>query len=168
MDIEDFEFPVDPVGRIHLILREKSGYKISAYSASDGTLRFLAVLAALLTPKPAGLYFFEEIDNGIHPSRIYLLLDLIESQTAKGHVQVVATTHSPEMLSMVNDETFRHTSVIYRRHETGEAVIRRVSEISNAVELRKSQGLGRLFTGGWMETALALTDDYDDGEETPG
>ena len=63
-----------------------------SYSASDGTLRFLAILAALLGTDPARLYFFEEIDNGIHPSRLRLLLDLIEGQTAKGGTQVVTTT----------------------------------------------------------------------------
>ena len=65
------------------------------------------MLAALLGPKPASLYFFEEIDNGIHPSRLRLLLDLIETQTAKGKVQVI-TTHSPDLLSIIN-ETFEHT-----------------------------------------------------------
>ena len=98
MDVEGFEFPVGPTGMVHLMLRERSGRRISADSASDGTLRFLAMLAALLGPNPAQLYFFEEIDNGIHPSRLNLLIDLIEKQTAKGKTQVIATTHSPELL----------------------------------------------------------------------
>ena len=55
-----------------------------SYSASDGTLRFLAILAALLGTDPARLYFFEEIDNGIHPSRLRLLLDLIERTDREG------------------------------------------------------------------------------------
>ena len=167
MDIVDFEFPVDLDGKIHLILVEKNGTKVSAYAASDGTLRFLAMLATLLG-KGDGLYFFEEIDNGIHPSRLQLLVDLIETQTAKGHLQVVATTHSPELLSIVNDETFQNTSVVCRREGTANAVIRPVLKIPNAIELRKSQGLGRLLAGGWMETALAFTEDDEDGEEAPG
>src|ERR1700722_19721094 len=60
MDIVDFEFPRDPSGLIHLVLKERSGIAVSAYSASDGTLRFLALLAALLGKNPAKLYFFEE------------------------------------------------------------------------------------------------------------
>jgi predicted ATPase len=84
MDVVDFEFPLDPVrGLVQLAFKEKNGNTISAYSASDGTLRFLAMLASLLGPQPARLYFFEEIDNGIHPSRLRLLLDLIERQTEK-------------------------------------------------------------------------------------
>lgn len=153
MDVVDFEFPPDPAGRIHLAFREASGRTVSAYSASDGTLRFLALLAALLGTNPAGLYVFEEIDSGIHPSRLHLLLDLIEQQTAKGHLQVVTTTHSPELLSMISDKTFEHTSVVCRRPDTDDAVIRPIAELPNANELRKSQGLGRLHTGGWLETA---------------
>ncbi|MEO5337808.1 MAG: AAA family ATPase [Magnetospirillum sp. WYHS-4] len=82
MDAADFEFPADPTGRIMLMLVERSGRKITAYSASDGTLRFLAIIAALLGPHPASFYFFEEIDNGIHPARLHLLLQLIEQVVA--------------------------------------------------------------------------------------
>lgn len=158
LDVTDFSFPDDPAGRVHLVVKERSGREISAHSASDGTLRFLAMLAALLGPDPARLYFFEEIDNGIHPSRLNLLIDLIEQQTAKGETQVIATTHSPQLLSMVSDITFENTSVVCRLEDSEDAIIRPVAELPNAKELRKSQGLGRLLAGGWMETALAFSE----------
>ena len=154
MDVVDFEFSPDPAGRIHLAFREAGGRTVSAYSASDGTLRFLGILAALLGKNPAGLYFLEELENGIHPSRLHLLLDLIEQQTAKGEIQVVTTTHSPELLSMISDRTFENASVVCRRPDTDDAVIRPIAELPNANELRKSQGLGRLHTAGWLETAV--------------
>ena len=158
MDVVDFEFPTDPLtGRVQLAIKEKNARVVSAYSASDGTLRFLAMLAALLGETFGGLYFFEEIDNGIHPSRMHLLLNLIEGLTAKGDVQVVTTTHSPELLSLVNDWTFRSTSVVYRDESADDGIIRPVSRLPKADELRKSQGLGRLHTTGWMEDALAFT-----------
>ena len=168
MDVAGFEFPEDPSGRIHLKLRERSGRVVSVYSASDGTLRFLALLAALLRADPARLYFFEEIDNGIHPARLHLLIDLIERQTAKGAVQVVTTTHSPELISMVNEDTFGNMSVVCRLEDTEDAIIRPVSGLPNARELRKTQGLGRLLAGGWMETAVAFTEGDGDGEEDSG
>ena len=114
MDVKDFEFPRDPSGRMHLMLCEANGRKVSAYSASDGTLRFLAVLAALLGESPKGLYFFEELDTGIHPARLSLLLELIERQTATGNIQVMTTTHAPDLLTFVNDSTFEHLSVVCR------------------------------------------------------
>ena len=176
MDIKDFDFPRDPSGRVHLHIVERNGRKVSAYSASDGTLRFLGILAALLGPNEGGLYFFEEIDSGIHPNRLWLLLDLIERQTAQGKVQVITTTHSPALLAWIRDETFENTSVVYRYEHWADSVIRPIAGLYNLRELRKSQGLGRLFTGGWFETAMACSegdpdlaslddDDEDDWEQ---
>ena len=165
MDVQRFEFPRDPSGRIHLRLCEANGRKVSAYSASDGTLRFLALLATLLGKYPEGLHFFEEIDTGIHPARQWLLLELIEKQAAKGNFQVITTTHAPDLLTFVNDSTFENMSVVCRLEDSSDAIIRRVAELPNVRELRKSQGLGRLLTEGWMETALAFTEDYDEAED---
>ena len=171
MDVRDFEFPTDPSGRVHLVFLEANGRKVSAYAASDGTLRFLAMLATLLGPNPESrrrdqprLFFFEEIDNGIHPSRVRLLIDLIERQTKKGEIQVVTTTHSPDMLTIINDETFKNTSVVCRLEDADDAIIRPVAELPKSEELRNSHGLGRLLTGGWMETVLAFTEGDDDEE----
>ncbi len=165
MDVTDFEFPRDPSGLVHLLLHESNGNKVSAYSASDGTLRFLALLGALLTKDQAGLYFLEEIDNGIHPSRLSLLVELIEKQTSKGGIQVVTTTHSPDFLGLVNDSTFENTSVIFRDESAASGVIRPVSKLPKARNLRQTQGLGRLLASGWMEDALAFSEFDTKGEK---
>ena len=167
MDVENFDFPRDRItGLVQLVIGETNERKVSAYSASDGTLRFLAMLAALLGKHPmlldknvARLYVFEEIDNGIHPSRLRLLLDLIEGQAANGGIQVMTTTHSPDLLAMIGDDTFNHTSVVCRLSNTDDAVIRPVRDLPDAEELRQSQGLGRLLTSSWMEDALTFTMD---------
>ena len=171
MDVKELEFPRDPSGRVHLHIVERNGRKVSAYSASDGTLRFLGILAALLGSNEGGLYFFEEIDSGIHPNRLWLLLDLIERQTAKGKIQVVTTTHSPALLAWMNDTTFEHTSVVYRDEYWTDSVIRPIAGLYNLRELRESQGLERLLTSGWFETAMKFsegdpdTDHLDDDED---
>ena len=91
MDVEGFEFPVEPTtGRVQLALREAGGRTVSSCAASDGTLRFLAMAAALMAAEYlalttaadsdcAGLYVFEEIESCVHPSRLGLLADLLES-----------------------------------------------------------------------------------------
>ena len=166
MDVTDFEFPIDPSGRVHLTLCEANGRKVSAYSASDGTLRFLAMLTVLLGENPSGLYFFEEIDTGIHPARQWLLLELIEKQAAKRGIQIITTTHSPDLLTFVNDSTFEHLSVVGRLEDSQDAIIRPVAELPNAKKLRTSKGgVGRLLAEGWMETALAFTEDRDEAED---
>ena len=175
MEVKDFDFPRDPSGRVHLHIVERNGRKVSAYSASDGTLRFLGILAALLSPNKGGLYFFEEIDNGIHPNRLWLLADFIERQTAKGGVQVITTTHSPALLSWIRDETFENTSIVYRDEYWSDSVIRPIAGLYNLRELRKSDTLGELHTSGWFEHAMKfsegdsdsdhLDDDEDDWEQ---
>ena len=163
MDVADFEFPVDQVtGLVQLVVLETGGRTCSAHSVSDGTLRFLAMLAALLADDPTRFYFFEEIDNGIHPARQWLLLELIEKQTATGAMQVVTTTHSPGLLTSVNDSTFTNTSVVCRLENASAASIRPVAELPDAGKLRTSQGLGRLLMGGWMEDMIAFTEDAED------
>ena len=173
MDVANFDFPRDPItGLVQLVIGETNKRKVSAYSASDGTLRFLAMLAALLGEHPtlhdrhvAHLYVFEEIDNGIHPSRLRLLLDLIEGQTAKGGIQVITTTHSPDLLAMIGDDTFNNTSVVCRLPDTDDAVIRPICELPDSEKLRHSQGLGRLHASGWMEDALAFTGEDEEWTE---
>lgn len=165
MDVVDFEFPSDPSGRIHLVICEANNARVSANSASDGTLRFLAMLVALLGKDFNYVCFFEEIENGLHPSRLHLLIDLIERATADGSKQVIATTHSPQLLSLVSESSFESAAVVCRMEDTNEAIIRRIADIPNAKKLRKTQGLGRLLVGNWMETALAFTESNGDNEE---
>ena len=159
MDVQAFEFPIDSTtGWVQLVIRESDDRRVSAYGASDGTLRLLAVLAALLGDQTENLFVLEEIDNGIHPSRIQLLIDLIEGQTAEGRSQVVTTTHSPDLLTLVNDNTFESASVVYRDENSSDGVIRPIAGLPKAKELRASQGLGRLHASGWMEDTLAFTE----------
>ena len=170
MDVKDFDFPRDPSGRVHLQIVERNGRKVSAYSASEGTLRFLGTLAALFSPSAGGLYFFEEIDNGIHPSRLWLLLDFIERQTAGGNVQVVTTTHSPALLTWLSDTAFENTSVVYRDQYWADSVIRPIANLYNLRDLRKTDTLGELHTVAWFEQAMKAAEgghdsDYWDDDE---
>jgi predicted ATPase len=173
MDASDFEFPADPTGRILLTLVEASGQKTSAYSASDGTLRFLAMLAALLGPQPAHFYFFEELEAGIHPTRLRLLLSLLEQRGQRGDVQVVATTHSPQLLLLVEPATLEHVALTYRLENQPDTRIKKLLDLPNARYLVETQDVARLHDSGWLEDAAAFADEEDIadsavvGEDTP-
>ena len=158
MDASDFDFVPDLSGRVQLVLVEENGQRTSAYSASDGTLRFLAVLAALLGPQPAAFYFFEELDNGIHPARLHLLLQLIEQQVARGTLQMVTTTHSPELLMLLRQPALEHASVTYRLPGSTETGIRRLLDIPDARRVMQSHDLWRLHAAGWFEDAVFLSE----------
>jgi predicted ATPase len=156
MDAKDFEFPSDFTGKVLLTLVEGNGQKISAYSASDGTLRFLAMLAALLGSEPAQFYFFEELDNGIHPTRLHLLLQLIEQKVSEGKIQMVATTHSPQLLKLLSPESLESASLTYRLSKHPDAKIQRILDIPDARRLIEKEDLARLHESGWLEDAMAF------------
>ena len=163
MDVSDVQFEPDPTGKIHLFLIEKNGRKTSAYSASDGTLRFLGILAALLGPKPAGFYFFEELENGIHPTRLHLLVRLIEKQVAKGKIQVVATTHSPQVLAFLTEKSLEHAAVTYRLEGQPDTRIKRIMDIPYAREVIQKKDLASLHASGWLEDAIAFSENDEEG-----
>ena len=119
-----------------------------------------------LAKTPQGLYFFEEIATSIHPARQWLLLELIEKQAAKNNIQIMTTTHAPDLLTFVNDSTFENMSVVCRLEDSYDAIIRPVAELPNVRELRQGQGLGRLHESGWMENALFFTEDYHEPTRT--
>lgn len=162
MDIKGFEFRNDFSERVHLVLQEHSGKLFSAYSISDGTLKFLAMAVVLLSNDKSCLYVFEDIESGIHPARLYLLADLFERNTHNSNIQVLATTHSPALLTVVNDDTFEHISVACRREESDTSIIRPITDLPNVRNLRASHSLGRLLSGGWMETTLDFMEEDED------
>jgi predicted ATPase len=175
MDAVDFEFPADQQGRVLVSLVEENGKKTSAYSASDGTLRFLAMIAALLGPESSHVYFFEELENGIHPTRLYLLLQLIERKISKSDttdlietyaapsskLQVIATSHSPQLLRFLSPGSLEKASLIYRLPGHADAKIKRILDISEAKQLIEQQDIGHLYESGWLEDAVAFLDEVE-------
>lgn len=162
MDAVDLEFPADFTGKVLLTLVEENGQKVSAISASDGTLRFLAMLAALLGTEAASFYFFEELDNGIHPTRLSLLLQLIEHQVTNHAIQIVATTHSPQLLRLVSSQSLESAMLVYRLPDRPDAKIKRIVDIPDVKRLIQEQDLARLHESGWLEDAVYFLEDEEE------
>lgn len=72
---------------------------LAAHELSDGTLRYLYLLAALLTPRPPGLLAFNEPETSLHPDLLEPLAELIVA-TAET-CQVWLTTHSTPLADVV-------------------------------------------------------------------
>ncbi len=159
MDVADLDFDRDAAGRILLRVVEKDKSSVSALSASDGTLRFLAILAALFGPEPASLYFIEEIENGIHPTRLGLLVDLIEHQTRRRGIQIVATSHSPQLLQVLSEESLKSCSLVYRLPDYPDGRIKPILEIPNARRVIEEQPVSVLHASSWFEDVMSLTED---------
>jgi predicted ATPase len=160
LDVLDFEFPADLTGKVLLTLVEPGGRKTSA---SDGTLRFLAMLAFLLGQEEPTFCFLEEIDTGVHPTRLSLLLELIESHVRRSETQVIATTHSPQLLAMLSREARENAYLAYRFEDETESHLKRIVDLPNAREVLERQSLARLHESGWMESTVAFSRQEADG-----
>jgi hypothetical protein len=159
MDVDDLAFDTDAAGRLLLRLVEKGPRSVSALSASDGTLRFLGLLAALFGPEPAPLYVIEDLDHGIHPTRLRALVDLSENQARRRGIQIVATSHSPQLLQSLSDEALEHTSLVYRLPDRPGARIKPILEIPNALRVIKEQPIWVLHASSWFEDVMGLIED---------
>jgi predicted ATPase len=168
LDVTDFEFVADQTGRVLVTLVESDGQRTSAYSASDGTLRFLAIISALLAPSAARFYFFEELENGIHAARLYLLLQLIEQHVSSKAIQVVATSHSPQLLGILGKKARESAALIYRLSGSPDARISRIVDIPDAKRVLGEQDLARLYASGWLEDAVSFVETASgNGRELP-
>jgi energy-coupling factor transporter ATP-binding protein EcfA2 len=152
MDLEDVNILEGALGEPLFAVKE-GGKIVPAPVLSDGTLRFAALAAAFFQPDMPDIITIEEIENGIHPTRLRLLVELLKSQSAESGPQVFATTHSPVVLAWLDESDYETTFFCKRDEETGASVIKPLSEIPRLVDLAKKRSLGELFTQGWMEIA---------------
>lgn len=109
-DVTSFEVIEDDRRRdVRIEFRGRHGSPFDATVASDGTLRVLAVLAALNDPARAGLTAIEEPENGVFPGRLReLLMTMREMASDPLHDpptwplrQVLIASHSPIVLDVV-------------------------------------------------------------------
>jgi len=77
-------------------------YEIPGWLMSSGSLRVLPLIATLFDPDPPPVVFIEELENGLDPRTLGLVVDLMRMATKSGRMQVIATTHSPYLLDMLD------------------------------------------------------------------
>jgi predicted ATPase len=163
-----------PEGDIHKVWAEKVGRfgtdamlycqeewkpghitEIDARTMSDGTLRFLAILTALLTRPEGSQLVIEEIDNGLHPSRAELLVKILREIGSKRKIDILLTTHNPALLDALGPEIVPFVVVAHRDKETGESKLTLLEDIENLPLLLASGTLGKLATKGAIEKSLS-------------
>lgn len=98
------DYVTENVGsRVALSLKERPfSTRVTAKRLSDGTLRFLALAAILLTDKPAPVICIEEPELGMHPDMIRQVARMIISASERS--QIVVATHSDLLLSALQDD----------------------------------------------------------------
>ena len=127
-----------------------------AFNMSDGTLRALGLIMAVFqTPSPSVL-IIEEPEATIHPGALGAVLDVI--RRACKHMQVIVTTHSPELLdaSWIED---KHLRII--TWENGASHVLQLDVASREAMKKHLMGAGELLRSNALNAAPLFKDEHD-------
>ena len=120
-----------------------------AFEASDGTLRVLGILTALFQRAAPALIAVEEPETNIHPGALESVLDVLLA--ASERIQVVMTTHSPELLD-AKWITDRHLRMVDWRE--GATHVAPVSAANRTALRNHLMGAGELLRANALESAM--------------
>ena len=122
----------------------EGNFKLPGWLLSTGTLRILALLAVLRHPSPPSLLVIEEIENGLDPRTIHLIVEEIRNAVESGKTQIILTTHSPYLLDLLTLSQI----VVVERDENGSPVFTRPGDDKALQEWTQKFAPGRLYTMG--------------------
>jgi len=128
-------------GTVQVFLHENK-WIVPATRLSDGTLRWLSLLAILLNPNPQLIVCIEEPEMGLHPDLLPPLAELLRE--ASKRVQLIVTTHSDALVDALSDTP--ESVLVCEKHE-GSTTMRRLDrgELSDWLE---KYTLGQLWRRG--------------------
>ncbi len=139
-EISDFDVIVEG-GTVQVFFTE-GDFTIPATRLSDGTLRYLCLLAILCDPTPPPLICIEEPELGLHPDVLIGLSDLLVDASAR--TQLIVTTHSDIIIDAMTERP--ESVVVCEKHE-GKTHMERLSKDDLNVWLDKYR-LGELWIKG--------------------
>ncbi|WP_161490148.1 AAA family ATPase [Tessaracoccus flavescens] len=151
--VTELDTVTSELGDVMLTISERIGGEVRRVPArlmSDGTLRFLAIVAALLDDhddaEPAQAptdrtLAIEELENGLHPSQAALLLRLLKQSAAERKVSTVATTHSPAILNALDGQDHKNV-LVCTRDEDGWSRVTRLVDFPDYFEVIARTSLG--------------------------
>ncbi|KAF5064475.1 AAA domain, putative AbiEii toxin, Type IV TA system [anaerobic digester metagenome] len=128
-------------GGVQLFFKEGT-FTIPATRLSDGTLRYLCMLAILCHPNPPPLVCIEEPELGLHPDVLPYLAKLMV--TASERCQLIVTTHSEILVDALTEIP---ESVIVCEKQNGKTEMQRLNSKELAGWLKKYR-LGELWLKG--------------------
>lgn len=123
---------------------------IPASETSQGLLMYLGYLCLLHREHAPYALLIEEPENGLHPLRLHELIQLLRSLNERG-VQIVLTTHSPDLLSACKPE---EVLVFRRPHPDSGTEIHRLPANFDRISMR--QTLGEVWASRGEEGLLDL------------
>ncbi len=140
--IQDFDVLVEG-GTVQVFFTE-GDFSIPATRLSDGTLRYLCLLAILCDPEPPKVICIEEPELGLHPDVLPGVADLLKA--ASERTQLIVTTHSDILVDAMTDTP---EAVVVCEKQQGRTTMSRLSEDALKSWLKEYR-LGQL----WIEGQL--------------
>lgn len=138
--IDDFEVIIEG-GTVQVFLQEGE-FSVPATRLSDGTLRYLCLLAILCHPSPPRLICIEEPELGIHADIIPCIAELLKEASSRS--QIIVTTHSAELVDAISDSP--ESVIVCEKHNGCTSMKRLETEILRDWLMRYS--LGQLWRKG--------------------
>ncbi|PTB17374.1 chromosome segregation protein SMC [Trinickia symbiotica] len=138
--IDDYDVQIEG-GTVQVFFHE-GRFTVPATRLSDGTLRYLCLLAILCHPNPPPLVCIEEPELGLHPDVLPALADLLKE--ASERTQLVVTTHSDVLVDALTD---RPEVVLVAEKTAGSTTLTRLDAEKLKPWLEKYR-LGQLWTRG--------------------
>jgi predicted ATPase len=147
--LHEFHEPITDIytrihgGTVQLFLHERGlNQPIPATRLSDGTLRFLCLLAILCHPSPPPLICIEEPEIGLHPDILPTIARLLVE--ASQRTQLIVTTHSDALVDALTETP--EAVMVCEKHE-GSTTLRRLDKAALKEWLEKYT-LGQLWRKG--------------------
>lgn len=141
----EFEYPSGGAREVVVVLRERGLRRTTPLAeASYGSVRLLGLLALLYDPEPPALTCVEEIDHGLHPQALEMLVERLREASERS--QFIIATHSPALADRLRPKEF----VVCERRRDGSSAIPAVSatEIYKIVDRSEDLPLGELWFSG--------------------
>ena len=127
---------------IQIYFTEDSQRSIPATRLSDGTLRYLCLLAILYNPNPPPIVCIEEPELGLHPDIVAGLAKHLRA--ASEHMQLIVTTHSDILIDALSDTP--ESVVVFENHK-GATQMNRL-DVDELRAWLEDYRLGELWTSG--------------------
>ncbi|GAB3945752.1 ATP-binding protein [Spirosoma harenae] len=142
-DIVSFSTPPVKVGnesKLGLKFFGKNDEDYWAENVSEGVVYFLSLLTIINQPNPPKLLLLEEPEKGIHPRRLFEVMQFILGLVEDKDVQVIMTTHSPTVVDMFKD--MPESVFIFDKDEEGATHVKNLLHDVIEPETAKSKELG--------------------------
>lgn len=125
--------------RVYMQLSEQD-FKLPGWLLSTGTLKVLALLSVFRNPNPAPLIAIEEIENGLDPRTINLIINEIREFIKDKKSQVIITTHSPYLLDLLH-----LSQVVFVERKDGNVVFNRPYDFKELRNWSKDYTPGEMY-----------------------